>query len=43
MFQRNELFHAAASPRPTLGFAEPPEERTIEYDEQALRHFEEEV
>jgi superfamily II DNA or RNA helicase len=22
-----------------LGFAEPPEERTIEYDEEALRHF----
>jgi superfamily II DNA or RNA helicase len=26
-----------------LGFAEPPEERTIEYDEEALRHFEEDV
>ncbi len=26
-----------------LGFAEPPEERTIEYDEAALRHFEEDV
>ena len=25
-----------------LGFAEPPEERTIEYDEEALRHFDEE-
>ena len=24
-----------------LGFAEPPEERTIEYDEEALRHFDE--
>jgi superfamily II DNA or RNA helicase len=26
-----------------LGFAEPPEERTIEYDEEALRHFDEDV
>jgi superfamily II DNA or RNA helicase len=26
-----------------LGFAEPPEERTIEYDVEALRHFEEDV
>jgi len=26
-----------------LGFAEPPEETTIEYDEEALRHFEEDV
>jgi len=26
-----------------LGFAEPPEERTIEYDEEALRHFEDDV
>ncbi len=25
-----------------LGFSEPPEERTIEYDEEALRHFKEE-
>jgi hypothetical protein len=25
-----------------LGFAEPPEEQTIEYDEEALRHFDEE-
>ncbi len=25
-----------------LGFAEPPEERTIEYDEEALRYFDEE-
>ncbi len=26
-----------------LGFAEPPEEHTIEYDEEALRHFEKDV
>jgi len=26
-----------------LGFAEPPEERTIEYDDEALRHFEHDV
>src|SRR4051812_44057420 len=26
-----------------LGFAEPAEERTIEYDEEALRHFEDDV
>jgi superfamily II DNA or RNA helicase len=26
-----------------LGFAEPPEERTIKYDEEALRHFEEDA
>ena len=26
-----------------LGFAEPPEEQTIEYDQEALRHFEEDL
>jgi hypothetical protein len=26
-----------------LGFAEPTEERVIEYDEEALRHFEQDV
>ena len=31
-----------SSARP-LGFAEPPEERSISYDEEALRHFEQDL
>jgi len=29
--------------RVPLGFAEPLEERTIEYDQEALRHFQEDL
>jgi len=46
MFEKRLPTHRAigyARGEAPLGFAEAPEERTIEYDEEALRHFEEDV
>jgi superfamily II DNA or RNA helicase len=43
MFEKRLPTYRAIGGEAPLGFAEPTEERTIEYDAEALRHFERDI